>query len=175
MAQASTISAGTFGIALKRARRAARLTQAELAERAGFRVVYISMLERGARQPQRSTLTLLADALGLTAGERRALEAAQAPDTAGRRRGDDEAGIPPLPVGGFLGALPTAALVGREHELAVIEEALEAAVGRQGRLLLLIGEPGVGKTRLAQEITLLARTHGYRIVTGRCYEPQQTV
>jgi transcriptional regulator with XRE-family HTH domain len=176
MAPESSTSTHEFGIALKRARRAARLTQAELAERAGFSVVYVSMLERGARQPQRSTVALLADALGLTAEERRALEAAaQAADTAGRRRGDNEAGIPPLSVGGFLGALPTAALVGREQELAVIEEALGAAVGRQGRLLLLIGEPGVGKTRLAQEITVVARAHGFRVVTGRCYEPQQTV
>jgi len=72
----STTAAPAFGIALKRARRAARLTQAELAERAGFSVVYISMLERGARTPQRSTLTLLADALDLTAAERAAWEGA---------------------------------------------------------------------------------------------------
>jgi tetratricopeptide (TPR) repeat protein len=42
-------------------------------------------------------------------------------------------------------------------------------------LLILVGEPGVGKTRLAQEITELARAQGFRILTGRCYEPQQTV
>ncbi len=59
-----------FGPLLKQFRRAARLTQAQLAERAGFSVVYISMLERGARQPQPSTVALLADALDLS--ERRA-------------------------------------------------------------------------------------------------------
>ncbi len=62
-----------FGVALKRARRAARLTQAQLAERAGFSVVYISMLERGARQPQPSTVALLAEALALSSAERVAL------------------------------------------------------------------------------------------------------
>lgn len=63
-----------FGVALKRARRAAHLTQAQLAERAGFSVVYISMLERGARQPQPSTVTLLVEALVLPGAERVALE-----------------------------------------------------------------------------------------------------
>jgi hypothetical protein len=38
-----------------------------------------------------------------------------------------------------------------------------------------VGEPGVGKTRLAQEITLLARAQGFRQLTGRCYAPQQSL
>jgi transcriptional regulator with XRE-family HTH domain len=66
MASVSTTSAYAFGIALKRARRAARLTQAQFAERAGFSVVYISMLERGARQTQRTTVALLAEARAST-------------------------------------------------------------------------------------------------------------
>ena len=52
---------------------------------------------------------------------------------------------------------------------------LAAVTSRQGRLLILVGEPGVGKTRLAQEITRKARAQGFRILTGRCYEPQQTI
>ncbi len=166
-----------FGVALKRARRAAHLTQAELAERAGFSVVYISMLECGARQPQPSTVALLVEALAFPSAERVALEsAAQSPATiaARQRRGDDAATLP-LPVGGFLGALPASMLVGRESELAVIQGTLTAVASGQGRLLILVGEPGVGKTRLAQEITLTARAQGFRVVTGRCYEPQQTV
>jgi len=66
MTPASTTSMLAFGALLKRSRRAARLTQAQLAERAGFSVVYISMLERGARQPQRTTVALLAEALAST-------------------------------------------------------------------------------------------------------------
>src|SRR5262245_39502164 len=176
MAPTSTTATHAFGVALKRARRAARLTQAQLAERAGFSVVYISMLERGARQPQRTTLALLADALTLSSAEHVALEAAApAPDAAKRRRGDGEAGTPQLPVGGFLGALPSGQLVGRERERAVIGAALEAVASGQGRFLVLVGEPGVGKTRLAQEIALLSRAAGCRVLSGRCYEPQQTV
>src|SRR2546429_6747540 len=73
MAPASLLALGPL---LKRARRAAHLTQAQLAERAGFSVVYVSMLERGARQPQRTTMDALADALGLSPGERAALDMA---------------------------------------------------------------------------------------------------
>jgi tetratricopeptide (TPR) repeat protein len=42
-------------------------------------------------------------------------------------------------------------------------------------LLLLAGEAGVGKTRLAQVATQAALERGFIIATGRCYEPQQTV
>jgi tetratricopeptide (TPR) repeat protein/transcriptional regulator with XRE-family HTH domain len=172
----STTAARAFGIALKRARRAAHLTQAQLAEAAGFSVVYISMLERGARQPQRSTVTLLADALALSSTERATWEEMvqrSAHHATARGRGHDEAS--PVPIGAFLGAAPSGPLVGREVEVQTIGGALAAVAAGQGRMLLLIGEPGVGKTRLAQEMTILARARGFRLLTGRCYEPQQSL
>jgi predicted ATPase len=166
----------TFGPLLKRARRDARLTQAQLAERAGFSVVYISMLERGARQPQRTTLALLADALDLAPSERAAWEGAiQRASTPTLDRGRGRDATSSLPIGAFLGALPSSLLVGRDAERATIGSLLEAVAQGHGRLLVLSGEPGVGKTRLAQEITLRARAHGYRVITGRCYEPQQAL
>lgn len=162
-----------FGILLKRDRRAAGLSQAELAERAGYSVVYLSMLERGARAPLPATAALLADALTLSPNEAAALAAAAArahTDAAARTPRDAS-----LPVGGFLGALPEGPLISREAELERLGAAL-ADVGRgTGRLLLLSGEAGVGKTRLAQEVTLRARAAGFLIATGRCYEPQRVV
>jgi transcriptional regulator with XRE-family HTH domain len=158
------------------ARRAAHLTQAQLAEAAGFSVFYISMLERGARQPQHTTLALLADALGLSPSERAALEGAAqlgAAAATDRQRGGE--GTSSLPIGAFLGALPSGPLVGCDAERERIGGALRAVASGQGRLLVLIGEPGVGKTRLAQEIILLARAQGFRLLTGRCYEPQQSL
>src|SRR5579872_369870 len=80
-----------------------------------------------------------------------------------------------LPIGSFLGALPSGQLVARDRELDRILAAISAAAGGEGRLVLLAGEPGVGKTRLAQEATLAARDRGFTVVAGRCYEPQQTV
>src|SRR6516165_1910554 len=84
----------TFAELLQRYRRAAGLTQDELAERAHLSVRGISNLERGVRRlPQRGTLTLLIEALRLEGAERAAFEAAA--------RGLDEAAAadhPPLPV-----------------------------------------------------------------------------
>ena len=41
-------------------------------------------------------------------------------------------------------------LAGRQHELRVLEASLTAVLEGDGRLLLCSGEPGIGKTRLAQ-------------------------
>jgi class 3 adenylate cyclase len=81
---------------------------------------------------------------------------------------------PPLPIGGFLGALPDGPLVARDNELQRILRAFAEVDGGKGQLILLAAEPGVGKTRLAQEATLAARNHGWRVATGRCYEAQQS-
>jgi class 3 adenylate cyclase len=80
-----------------------------------------------------------------------------------------------LPIGGYLGALPTGALVGREEEWAGVMAALEESYEGSGRLVLLSGEPGVGKTRLAQEVTLKAQHWGFLVATGRSYEPEQSI
>jgi predicted ATPase/class 3 adenylate cyclase len=79
-----------------------------------------------------------------------------------------------LPIGGFLGSLPSGLLVGRDEELAQALERVEAVAGGTGQLVLLAGEPGVGKTRLAQEVTLQLRNREFLLAAGRCYEPQQT-
>jgi transcriptional regulator with XRE-family HTH domain/tetratricopeptide (TPR) repeat protein len=173
-------SALTFGVLLKRYRRTAGgMTQEALAERAGFSAVYISMLERGTRQPLRSTVALLADALGLTAEDRGTLEAAALlpliPAAMSRSASHTAVG-PCLPIGGFLGALPEGPLVAREAELARLHVLLDAvASGSQGRVVLLVGEPGIGKTRLAQEVALLAQQRGFLVTSGCCYEPQEGV
>lgn len=73
----------TFGELLRRYRLARRLTQAELAERAGLSTRGINDLERGARTaPRRDTITLLAGALDLSVEERADfLAAARRPPT----------------------------------------------------------------------------------------------
>ncbi len=81
----------------------------------------------------------------------------------------------PWPLGGFLGALPDSPLVARADELQQLLRALDAVDAGSGRLVLLAGEPGVGKTRLAQEATLAARNRHWYLAAGRCYEAQQKV
>ncbi len=50
----------------------------------------------------------------------------------------------------------TAPLVGREAEMAVLTQALADACSRHGRLVELVGEPGIGKSRLVAELRSLA-------------------
>jgi class 3 adenylate cyclase/tetratricopeptide (TPR) repeat protein len=78
-----------------------------------------------------------------------------------------------LPIGGFLGSLPASTLVGRDEDMQHILTAIEAVVNGDGRLIMLAGEPGVGKTRLAQEATLVVRNRGFVVVAGTCYDSEQ--
>lgn len=57
-------------------------------------------------------------------------------------------------------------LVGREAEMTALREALDAARMRQSRALELVGEPGVGKTRLVEE--LVASALGFQVLRARC-------
>src|SRR5262245_60168345 len=60
--------------------------------------------------------------------------------------------------------------VGREREMAALRANLEDAFTGCGRLVLLVGEPGIGKTRTAHELAAHARLQGAQVFTGRCYE-----
>jgi DNA-binding SARP family transcriptional activator/tetratricopeptide (TPR) repeat protein len=62
------------------------------------------------------------------------------------------------------------AFVGRERELAELAAGLDDAFAGRGRLFLLVGEPGIGKSCLAEELIALARARGARILRGRCWE-----
>jgi DNA-binding SARP family transcriptional activator len=64
-------------------------------------------------------------------------------------------------------------LVGRERDLARLEEALEGALAGRGRLVVLIGEAGIGKSRLVAELTAAASRRQGRVLIGRCYETER--
>ncbi|MFC5138659.1 ATP-binding protein [Actinomycetospora rhizophila] len=59
------------------------------------------------------------------------------------------------------------ALVGREDETAALREHLAAAERGRGGVVLLVGEPGVGKSRLLRDATDVARGLGLRVLAGR--------
>ena len=61
-------------------------------------------------------------------------------------------------------------IVGRDHELADLGSALEEAASGRGSLMLVTGEPGIGKTRLLSEVAQAAAERGGRVATGRCWE-----
>jgi tetratricopeptide (TPR) repeat protein len=120
--------------------------------------------------PYRSTVRRLAEALMLSE------EASDELAASARRPVKDPSGIyQAVTKGGFLGAMPTTRLVARGEESRRILDALEASEGGSGRLVLLAGEPGIGKTRLAQEATIHAWGRRFVVAAGRCYESQSGV
>ena len=61
-------------------------------------------------------------------------------------------------------------LVGRERELVELQSALAGATSGTGALVLLAGEPGIGKTSLASAVATSARELGIACSWGRCWE-----
>ena len=72
----------------------------------------------------------------------------------------------------FLEPAPPASstFVGRQREMAELRAALDAAMVGRGQMVMLSGEPGIGKTRLAQELASRAESLGAQVMWGWCYE-----
>ncbi|MGV9457085.1 helix-turn-helix domain-containing protein [Streptomyces sp. NPDC003635] len=147
-----TEQSATDGLAdrLRAARRWAGLTQEQLAGLSTVSVRAIRDLEQGrVRHPRRETLRLLADAMRLSDARRAALELAVEGASAGpvmHEAYGAELAPPPAPL---------CRLVGRAEELRALTGLL---AGEHDRLLTVVGLPGVGKTRLAQEAAALLHT-----------------
>ncbi len=149
----------TFGALLRQYRLQAGLSQETLAERARLSASAIAALERGRRNaPYPGTLTLLAEALGLTPDERAALVEASrrgpvagasplAPASAPSPPATSALVIAPLPV-------PPTALIGRERAEAEVVHLLRPGAAR---LVTLTGPGGVGKSRLALAVAAVLR------------------
>jgi DNA-binding CsgD family transcriptional regulator len=69
--------------------------------------------------------------------------------------------------GAFLSRTP---FVGRESESGRLRARLEEARAGRGGLVMLVGEPGIGKTRTAEEFAQRARHEGATVLWGRCYD-----
>jgi sugar lactone lactonase YvrE/transcriptional regulator with XRE-family HTH domain len=165
--------ASSFAVLLSRFRIAVGLTQEELAERSGLSVEAISVLERGVRtRPRAITVHHLAEALALASDDRTRFERAARRPPAAAVDGDAQVA---LPTGNFLGALPSSSLVGRDEEMHRILTVLDAVATGAGHLVVLVGEPGAGKTRLAQELTVEAGRRGFLVATGRCPRAEDVI
>ena len=70
--------------------------------------------------------------------------------------------VAPLP-------LTSRSFIGRQREMAELFAALEDARAGRGRLVMLVGEPGIGKTRTSQELAAHAESSGCIVLWGRCY------
>jgi predicted ATPase/DNA-binding winged helix-turn-helix (wHTH) protein len=68
------------------------------------------------------------------------------------------------------GAVVTRGFVGRAAQLEVLDERLARAAQGRGNIVLLGGEPGIGKTKLLDVFVARARANGARVLTGRADE-----
>src|SRR5581483_9028849 len=64
----------------------------------------------------------------------------------------------------------TGPFVGRESELGRILPLLDRVMHGDCAVVVLAGEPGIGKTRLAEEVARVAAERDMRVLWGRCYE-----
>ena len=137
--------------------------------REGLRGRLMLALYRSGRQAEalevyRRTRRALVDELGVEPSRRlQELERAilaQAPSL--------DAGPRAVPPGARDGG--GAVFVGREDELRRMEAGLETALAGRGAIVLLAGEPGIGKSRLAEELARTAHGRGARVLVGRCWE-----
>ncbi len=65
--------------------------------------------------------------------------------------------------------------VGRQEEMGQLKSHLESTLSGRGALVMLVGEPGIGKTRLAEEFAVYASLRGAQVMTGHCYEGEVAV
>ena len=71
-----------------------------------------------------------------------------------------------------LDSLAGGVFVGRQREMGELKACLEDSLSGRGRLVTLVGEPGIGKTRTAQELATYAGLRSAQVLWGRCYEEQ---
>jgi len=60
--------------------------------------------------------------------------------------------------------------VGRENELRQLQQAYDAAVSGQGGLVMVVGEPGIGKTSVCEQLATYVSVRGGNLLVGHCYE-----
>jgi hypothetical protein len=93
-----------------------------------------------------------------------------------REAGPAVAGGPPAAETNPLDRLASGVFVGREREMDLLRGAFEDALSGRGRLVLLLGEPGIGKTRTAEEVSTYAvlprrRCCGDDATKGKAHPP----
>lgn len=114
-------------------------------------------------------LTLDSGGGGTTLRATLPLDAAGAPSAPG---GEDGEGVPAGP--GTIAVRPESAatFLGRAGEAGLLHEAYDQSAAGHGRLLLLAGEAGMGKTWLANELGTYASSRGADVLVGRCYQAE---
>ncbi len=118
--------------------------------------LYRSGRQAEALEVYRETRAVLVDELGIEPS--RALKELEASILA------QDAGLEPFV------EEPAAHIIGRERELRELLPVVDRALGGKGALVLLAGEPGIGKSRLAEALAAHAEARGGQVTVGRSWE-----
>lgn len=79
----------------------------------------------------------------------------------------------PVPIS-QLDRLVRGRMIGREQELSQAIGLWQRSMAGQGQLLLISGEPGIGKTRMVRELTAYGEISGGKVIVGYCYAQERT-
>ena len=177
----------SFGYWLRRRRKALDLTQEALGERVSCSNFTIRKIEADERKPSRQLAERLAAALAIPEEERRAfLDAARAVRAANRLRLDA------IPVGTHTSAAaPVSSIgtpldsgtagrdltpfVGRNNEYGLLIGLISRLTTGAGYVVLIEGEPGIGKSRMMREIARYAEAQGLPTLATNCYEIEHAI
>ena len=176
----------SFGYWLRRRRKALDLTQEALAQSVSCSPSAIRKIETDERRPSKRLAERLAIRLAIPEDARAAfLNAARAVQSPGELAVDLDSiepatndaspvTVPPIrdrsEMRKALTGLAGSAFVGRRQEMDALRATLADVMSGHGRLTMLAGEPGIGKTRTAQELATHALERGAQVLWGRCYE-----
>ena len=138
----------SFGYWLRRRRKALDLTQDALAQKVSCSQAAIKKIEADERRPSKALAQRLAEHLAIPAPERAVfLQAARAP------RISDHLPLDVLPVASAntLAGEQKSPFVGRSNEYGQFLGLIARLTARSGQVVLIEGEPGIGKSRLIHE------------------------
>ena len=170
----------SFGLRLRRLRKALDLTQEQLADGVSCSRYTIRKIESDERRPSRHLAQRLLQRLAVPDAERDVFLAAA--------RGLRAVPLTPGPPGlqllsasaARIAASPlapdaAAPFVGRHAEVARLRTLLAEAAAGRGHVVVIEGEPGIGKSRLLAELVRHAQAADACIVASRCYEIERSV
>ena len=160
----------SFGYWLRRRRRALDLTQEELAQSVACSRFAIRKIEADERRPSRRLAERLAEKLSIAPQEREAfLQAARALKPA------DRLDIDQAPVGRGGTSADASPFVGRGNEYGLLIGLLAHLTAGSGHVVLLEGEPGIGKSRLMRELGAYSGSRGLTTLSTNCYEIERAM
>ena len=162
----------SFGYWLRRRRKALDLTQDALAQKVSCSQAAIKKIEADERRPSKALAQRLAEHLAIPAPERAVfLQAARAP------RISDHLPLDVLPVAlaSTLAGEQKSPFVGRSNEYGQFLGLIARLTARSGQVVLIEGEPGIGKSRLLREVAGYARRQALPVLVTNCYEIERAI